>query len=77
MAPDAMRKDAVNLIRMSLRSQKLDDAQLIFVLSHYGHTAGTVRAARYRMMKRGEIRFSHECRENGNGQVTKKWELTR
>jgi DNA-binding transcriptional regulator PaaX len=70
-----MRTDAVNLIRLSLRSQKLDDAQLVWMLAHYGHTPGTVRAARYRMMKRGEVRFSRECRENGNGQVTKKWEL--
>ena len=70
-----MRTDAVNLIRMSLRSQKLDDAQLVFVLSHYGHKPGKVRATRYRMMKRGEIQFSRECRENGRGRVTKKWEL--
>lgn len=67
--------DAESLIRRLLRTERLDDAQLIWVLSHYGHSAGTVRSARYRLMKRGEVRFSRECRENGHGQVTKKWEL--
>ena len=70
-----MRKDAVSLIRMSIRDRPLDDAQLAFVLSHYGHSAGKTKAARYRMLKRGEIRFSRHCRLNGRGQASKQWEL--
>jgi hypothetical protein len=71
-----MRTDPASLITMLLRSQRLDDAQLIFVLSHYGHSAGKVRATRYRMLKRGEIRFSRMCRVTRRGHVTKQWELS-
>lgn len=64
-------------IRRSLEHHApLSDAQLCWMMRvGWGISAGTTKALRYRMMKRGEIRFAKRTTVTSRGQAVKLWEL--
>ena len=70
-----MRQDHRKLMRRIVRRHApLSDAQLAFVLKHFGMKPGSVRSLRHRMTKSGEIRFANKTTRTSRGQAVCLWE---
>lgn len=71
-----MRRDRRKLIRWALHYHApLSDAQLCWLMEHFGLKPSATRHLRYEMTRRGEVRFARRVIATARGRVQKLWEL--
>jgi hypothetical protein len=71
-----LRPDRHKLIRKALAYHApLSDAQLCWLMGHFGLKPAATRRIRYEMVKRGEARFAGKSYRTGRGQMVCMWEL--
>lgn len=54
----------------------LSDAQLCWLMGHFGLNPATTRKLRYELTNRGYVRFAKKSYRTGRGQMVCMWELT-
>jgi hypothetical protein len=71
-----MRPDRRKLIRKALKYHApMSDAQLCWLLSHFGMKSASTKRLRHKMTEAGEIRFARKAERTSRGQAVCLWEL--
>jgi hypothetical protein len=71
-----MRPNRYKLIRKALEHHApMSDAQLCWLMGHFGLKPATTRRLRYELTRSGDVRFAKKSYRTGRGQMVCMWEL--